>query len=92
MTQYLRVMPHERVGSLHVPIGGGRKIGRDDAPKEGHLVMDSHFIRRRLHFGELVLLAEGPAALLEAAPEAAAAKPAAQPVAAALVANAGAKA
>ena len=62
MTQYLRVAPHESVGDLHVPLGNGAKITRATVPPEGHLVMDSDFIRRRIAANELVLLAEGSAA------------------------------
>jgi hypothetical protein len=78
--QYLRVIPHEQMGDAQVPVGDGRRIARAGAPARGYLVPDSHFVRRRIHFGELVLLAEGPAAVLEDAPEAAAP---AQPAAAA---------
>lgn len=59
----LRVMP---TSDLPCPTHDGRKHGRlhrKDAPKEGHLVVDNVFHRRRIAFGELQLIAEGDAAL-----------------------------
>jgi hypothetical protein len=71
VSQYLRVMPHERMGDMPVPLGNGQKLSRADAPANGFLIMDSHFIRRRVSFNELVILAEGAAATAEPAPAAA---------------------
>nr|WP_294547674.1 hypothetical protein [uncultured Rhodopila sp.] len=59
----LRVLP---AGQLPVPTHDGSKIvhlRRAGSPKEGHLVPDNLHNRRRIMFGELELLAEGPAAL-----------------------------
>jgi hypothetical protein len=59
----LRVMP---TGDLPVPSHDGRKhvpLLRAGAPAEGHLVPDNLHNRRRILFGELLLLAEGEAAL-----------------------------
>jgi hypothetical protein len=61
--QYLRVLPHSSLGATPVPMPDGSKLHRHNAPAEGHLVMDSLFVRRRIMFGELELLAEGPEAL-----------------------------
>ena len=63
MPGYLRVTPS---GDLPTPTHdgeGGRLVLRKGAPPEGHLVADNVFNRRRILFGELVLLAEGDAAL-----------------------------
>ncbi len=55
----LRVMPHPSVGDLPVPLHDGRRLTRAGAPEEGYLVADSLYVRRRILFNELVLLAEG---------------------------------
>lgn len=62
---YLRVRP---LLDVPVPLGGGRTLTTADCPAEGALVVDDIFVRRRIHFGELELLAEGAAALPPADP------------------------
>ena len=72
----LRVLP---AGDLPVPTHDGKAavhLRREGAPAEGHLVPDNLHNRRRILFGELVLLAEGAAALPKQEPPAAAPKPA----------------
>lgn len=72
----LRVLP---AGDLPVPAHDGTAalhLRREGAPAEGHLVPDNLHNRRRILFGELLLLAEGPAALPKPEPPATA-KPAA---------------
>ncbi len=64
-SQYLRVIPHANVAGLRVPLGDGRHVRRDECPAHGVLVPDSHFVRRRIRFAELELLAEGEDALHE---------------------------
>ncbi len=61
--QMLRVAPHPDVGDLPVPLEGGGSITRATTPEAGVLVTDSLFIRRRVAHRELVILAEGDAAL-----------------------------
>ena len=59
----LRVRPHRLVGDRPVPLEDGTKLTHGRAGTDGFLVRDSSFIRRRIMFGELELLAEGPDAL-----------------------------
>jgi hypothetical protein len=69
----LRVMP---TGDLPVPSHDGTKLRhlkREGAPAAGHMVPDNLHNRRRILFGELLLLAEGDAALPKAEPDAPAA-------------------
>jgi hypothetical protein len=70
----LRVMPHPDVGELPVPMDDGKRLTRAGAPEGGYLVEDSVYVRRRIMFKELVVLAEGDAALPKEVPPPAPAK------------------
>jgi hypothetical protein len=61
----LRVRPHDSVGDLPVPMPGGKHkwLTRAACPPEGYLVADDMHVRQLILHNDLVLLAEGTAAL-----------------------------
>lgn len=61
--RYLRVRPHPSVGNSPVPLAPRRFLRAATCAPEGELVLDEPFIRRRVLHDELVIVAEGDAAL-----------------------------
>jgi hypothetical protein len=59
----LRVRPADGVGDRPVPLEDGSRLSRANCPAEGKLVRDTIYVRRRVLFGELEIVAEGAAAL-----------------------------
>lgn len=62
----LRVKPHPSLRDIPVPLEDGTKLRAADCPPEGKLVRDTIYVRRRVMFNELVIVAEGDAALPKA--------------------------